>query len=33
MQIDDIRRGQIAALAREAGVPVDEWVVHMREVT
>jgi FlaA1/EpsC-like NDP-sugar epimerase len=33
MQIDDIRRGQIAALAREAGVPVYEWRLDMREVT
>jgi UDP-N-acetylmuramyl pentapeptide phosphotransferase/UDP-N-acetylglucosamine-1-phosphate transferase len=33
MQLDDIRRGQIAALAREAGVPVYEWVLDMREVT
>jgi UDP-GlcNAc:undecaprenyl-phosphate/decaprenyl-phosphate GlcNAc-1-phosphate transferase len=33
MQIDDIRRGQIAALAREAGVPVYEWSLDMREVT
>ena len=33
MHIDDIRRGQIAALAREAGVPVYEWVLDMRAVT
>lgn len=33
MQIDDARRARIAALAREAGVPVDEWVLEMRTVT
>jgi UDP-N-acetylmuramyl pentapeptide phosphotransferase/UDP-N-acetylglucosamine-1-phosphate transferase len=33
MQIDDSRRAQIAALAREAGVPVYEWVPEMRAVT
>ncbi|MBM4163785.1 MAG: hypothetical protein FJ222_05030, partial [Lentisphaerae bacterium] len=33
MHIDDIRRGQIAALAREAGVPLYEWVLDMRAIT
>jgi len=32
MRIDDERRGQILRLAREAGVPVDEWVMDVRRV-
>jgi len=33
MQIDDEKRHQIVALAREAGVPVDEWVIAIRTLS